>query len=231
MATHTQLSWLWPGRIPIGCVSRLVGAGGAGKSLMACELAAHVSTGAPWPDGTPCPQGQVVMMFTDDDPEMTVAPRLRVAGADVREVLQCPSRCWCDQPIASAVAQALEGAPHCRLLVVDPVSGYDFGPDGTRAHIPLLALRELAAHHQVALVLVDECSWPVLSQAVSQAASATTAVTGRVGGARAFATAHRNRFESPLGPIAFNITPDRNRVRIQWMGASNPQSKGPPWTR
>jgi hypothetical protein len=44
------VEWLWPGRIPIGKVTLLVGDPGLGKSLIALDLAARVSTGAAWPD-------------------------------------------------------------------------------------------------------------------------------------------------------------------------------------
>src|SRR4051812_46740387 len=43
-------NWLWRGRIPLGYVTLLVGDPGAGKSLVALDIAARVSRGAPWPD-------------------------------------------------------------------------------------------------------------------------------------------------------------------------------------
>ena len=44
------IEWLWHQRIPIGKVTLLVGDPGQGKSLIALDLAARVSTGATWPD-------------------------------------------------------------------------------------------------------------------------------------------------------------------------------------
>jgi putative DNA primase/helicase len=46
----TPVQWLWPGRIPLGYVTLLVADPGVGKSLLALDIAARVSTGAPWPD-------------------------------------------------------------------------------------------------------------------------------------------------------------------------------------
>jgi hypothetical protein len=46
----TGINWLWPGRIPLGHVTLLVSDPGAGKSLLALDIAARVSRGAPWPD-------------------------------------------------------------------------------------------------------------------------------------------------------------------------------------
>src|SRR5687768_1182646 len=60
------LQWLWPGRFALGKVSLLIGAPDCGKSLLACALAAHVSTGRRWPDGAPCAQGKVLLLAGED---------------------------------------------------------------------------------------------------------------------------------------------------------------------
>jgi len=49
-----DVDWLWPGRIPIGKVTLLVGDPGVGKSLVALDIAARVTRGAPWPDAFEC---------------------------------------------------------------------------------------------------------------------------------------------------------------------------------
>jgi hypothetical protein len=64
------LDWLWPGRIPLGKVSLLVGDPGQGKSLVAMDIAARVSRGLPWPDapqGPPAPVGAVLLLSADED--------------------------------------------------------------------------------------------------------------------------------------------------------------------
>jgi hypothetical protein len=47
------VEWLWPGKIPIGKVTLLVGDPGLGKSLVALDVAARVSSGSAWPDSSP----------------------------------------------------------------------------------------------------------------------------------------------------------------------------------
>ena len=44
------VEWLWPGRIPLGRLTLLAGESRVGKSLVALDIAARVSRGAPWPD-------------------------------------------------------------------------------------------------------------------------------------------------------------------------------------
>ncbi len=48
-----DVDWLWPNRIPTGNVTLLVGDPGVGKSLLALDLAAHLTTAKPWPDSRP----------------------------------------------------------------------------------------------------------------------------------------------------------------------------------
>lgn len=52
------VTWLWPGWIPRGFISLLGAAPGAGKSLVALDLARRVITGDAWPDGQGWPDGE-----------------------------------------------------------------------------------------------------------------------------------------------------------------------------
>ncbi len=83
-----RVAWLWEGRIPLGKVTIVDGDPGLGKStLVEGEMAAHVTTGTPWPDGTPCPAGSVVMLTAEDGLGDTIRPRLDAHGADTNRVL------------------------------------------------------------------------------------------------------------------------------------------------
>jgi putative DNA primase/helicase len=45
-----NVEWLWPGKIAIGKVTLLIGDPGTGKSLVALDIAARLSSGSAWPD-------------------------------------------------------------------------------------------------------------------------------------------------------------------------------------
>ena len=49
-----EIVWLWENRFPAGQISLIVGTPGFGKSFVTCDMAARISVGAAWPDGTPC---------------------------------------------------------------------------------------------------------------------------------------------------------------------------------
>lgn len=82
------ISWLWPGFLPRGKLVIIEGDPGDGKSVLTLDLAAKLSRGAELPDGSRCPLGPVssCLISAEDDPEDTIRPRLRVAGADLKRV-------------------------------------------------------------------------------------------------------------------------------------------------
>ncbi|WP_414944539.1 AAA family ATPase [Amycolatopsis sp. cmx-11-32] len=76
------VTWLWSDRLPAGKLVMLDGDPSLGKSTLALTFAAHVSTGRDWPDGRPCPQGDVVIMSAEDGLADTIRPRLDAAEGD-----------------------------------------------------------------------------------------------------------------------------------------------------
>jgi hypothetical protein len=80
------LEWLWPGRLARGKLAILDGDPGLGKSLVTLDLCARVTTGRPFPDGTPAPCGNVVIVNCEDGVADTIRPRLDALGADLSRV-------------------------------------------------------------------------------------------------------------------------------------------------
>lgn len=128
------VSWLWPGRIPAGRITLLVGRPGEGKSFLTTDAAARVSTGTPWPDGSDCPRGSVILISAEDDPADTIRPRLDAHYADVSRVHLLSGVRWessdgtSDRIVTLAdvepIRAALEQHRDCRLIVVDPIGSY-----------------------------------------------------------------------------------------------------------
>src|SRR5690242_14135153 len=82
--------WLDTGRIPLGTLTILDGDPGVGKTSIALDYAARVSTGREMPDGSRgdlCgePAG-VVILSAEDDPATTIRPKLDAMGADVQRI-------------------------------------------------------------------------------------------------------------------------------------------------
>ncbi len=76
----THLRYLWQDYLPLKKLIHFAGASGAGKSPVSLDLAARISAGLPWPDGTPNTMGprSVILMCSEDDWGDTVRPRLEL---------------------------------------------------------------------------------------------------------------------------------------------------------
>jgi hypothetical protein len=75
--------WIWDGYLPLGKLTLLAGAGGTGKSTIAFNLAATITTAGVWPDGSRCAiAGNVLIWSSEDDPADTIKPRLMAVDAD-----------------------------------------------------------------------------------------------------------------------------------------------------
>jgi hypothetical protein len=138
-----RVSWLWPTRIPAGKVVTLDGDPGLGKSTLALSIAATVTLGGIWPDGTRCDYpGAVLLMSAEDGLADTVRPRLDAAGADVTKVHAIEGVPIVDEhgertlrPPTLDDVTALDEAitrTGARLLVIDVVMAYL--PTGTDSH-------------------------------------------------------------------------------------------------
>lgn len=78
------ITWLWDGWLPAGKLTILAGAAGTGKTTLTLGLAATLTSGGRWPDGTPCRQrGNVLIWSSEDAADDTLVPRLIASGADM----------------------------------------------------------------------------------------------------------------------------------------------------
>jgi hypothetical protein len=59
------IEWLWPDWIPLGMLSLLTGEGGAGKSMLALDLANRITAGTPFPDGAPVPRPGAPVVYVE----------------------------------------------------------------------------------------------------------------------------------------------------------------------
>jgi hypothetical protein len=167
-----QVPWLWYGRIPLGRVTLLVGRPGGGKSFVTCDLAARISTGAPWPEPgglSRAPLGDTLFLCAEDDPADTIRPRLDASGADCRrthllKAAKILSENGSERSVAfdlsnvELIRDALTRLPDCKLVVIDPIGSFLGGQvDAHRdneVRSVLMPLAALASERKVAVLLV-----------------------------------------------------------------------------
>src|SRR5262249_968363 len=127
--TPRAVSWLWPGRLALGKLAMLDGDPGLGKSLLALDLCARLSTGRPFPDGA-AGQGiaPAIILNAEDSEEDTLRPRLQALGADLDRVFLLHPGEGLGQPLrlphqTELLDEALRRT-QARLVVLDPIVAF-----------------------------------------------------------------------------------------------------------
>ena len=82
-----RLEWLWHNNIPKNALTLFVGMPKTGKTMLSLTLAAIVSAGGKYPDGTQALAGKVLFWSGEDDVQDTILPRLKAAGANLDNVM------------------------------------------------------------------------------------------------------------------------------------------------
>jgi len=163
-----EVSWLWEGRFALGKITLLTGDGGVGKSMLTCDIAARISRGICFPDGSSCPMGDSFFIAGEDGAEDTIRPRLDAAGANVDRVHLIQGPIPKGEKYASPIDlslhmgkldRMLDRYPDSKLLIIDPIMDYlgaatnsDKATDVRRVLSPL---RSLAEKHNVAIVAMN----------------------------------------------------------------------------
>ena len=183
-AKPAAVEWLWPGKLAIGEVTALYGARGMGKTRLMLDLAARVSTGAAWPDGTPAIAALGVVILNAGDPVKTcVSPCLVNAGASLDNILaieavfpkpevpdgrgrrsantehtpaaERPFDLGCDMLALRDLVEGVGGG--LRLVVIDAIESLcgRKGPSKARVRTILADLEQMARDYQVAVVVIS----------------------------------------------------------------------------
>jgi hypothetical protein len=152
-ASLEPVEWLWPGRIPLGLTTAIVGPEDAGKTFFYCALAAALSRGTPLPEskeGFACNS----LLYHGEDLQTTIRDRLTRCGADLDRVQLI------NQEISSLSLRKLDTYlgehPEVKLVVLDPVTvmldGVKSDNNDTEVRRALLPLKALAEKRGIALL-------------------------------------------------------------------------------
>ncbi len=167
--TPRKTQWLWPGRISQNSISLISGRPGDGKSMVTMDAAATVSTGRNWPDGSPCPQGSVILLAGEDHPEETICPRLIAHGADLTKIHLLVGSVRIDSKGEQSevlfnlgdvklLEATLEKHPDVKFIIIDPIGSFIGGAVDTdkdnKVRAVLAPLAKLAREKGVAILMV-----------------------------------------------------------------------------
>ena len=123
-----KIEWVWPGWFARGKFQILGGLKGAGKSTLVFTLAAEITTGGKFPDGSQAPLGDVLIWSGEDDIADTILPRIAAAGGDIKRVYfpdrvndQGEKRRFDPATDMPLLLEAARGIPKLKLIIIDPI--------------------------------------------------------------------------------------------------------------
>ncbi len=165
--TPEPIRWLWPDWLALGKLHILAGAPGQGKTTIAIAMAATVTIGGRWPDGTRCTPGNVLIWSGEDDPADTLLPRLMAAGGDRSRVhfvdgtrINGELQPFDPARDMNALQDQAEQLGDVRLIIVDPIVSAVTGDShkNTETRRALQPLVDLAANMNAALLGITHFS-------------------------------------------------------------------------
>ncbi len=161
------IAWLWNGWLAAGKMHVFGGAPGTGKTTISMALAAIVTTGGHWPDGTRSDVGNVAIWSGEDDPGDTLIPRLVLSGADLSRIYFIAQiregneqRSFDPARDMEPLRRKLAEVGGVKLLIVDPVVSAISGDSHKNAEVRrgLQPLVDLAGSMRCALLGITHFS-------------------------------------------------------------------------
>lgn len=126
--TPEAIDWIWEGWLASGKLHLLAGAAGTGKTTIALAMAAAITQGRSWPDGTQAPVGDVLIWTGEDDLADTLVPRLMAAGANLERVhiIDGVQKGAVKRPFDPAndmadLKEAIRQIGQIKLVIIDPI--------------------------------------------------------------------------------------------------------------
>src|SRR5262245_21628387 len=234
--TPTRIEWLWPGRLPLGYLTMIDGDPATGKSFLAIDLCARITTGQSFPDGQPGGNpAAVVVLGSEDGVSDILHSRMRAAGADKsrvaafkREDGEAPIRF----PGHARRLEEVIAHTRARYVVIDPITSYleknvNVASDhSVRAALdPLadVAARQHCTIHLVRHLNKDGGGNPLYRGLHSIGFTAMCRVAWLVGqdphASNQFVLAQpKNNLDAAQPSLSFTIEPGENGPRVVWHG-------------
>jgi hypothetical protein len=229
------VGWLWEPYLARGKLAVLDGDPGVGKTLLALDLAARLSRGAPLPDGKPLDRPHTTLLLTADDPAAdTVRPRLEAAGADLDRVFAAFPRKFLTfrLPENLDALEVIVRERHADLVVLDPLAF--FVPDSLTGgylstRTALIQIACAARSLGCAVLLVRHLTKSRAARAVCHGLG-SIGVAGTVSSGLLLArhpddpdlrvlTQTKNKCGPPAPSLGFRIaSDDRGRALVEWAG-------------
>jgi hypothetical protein len=182
------VEWLWPNFIPLGKASMISGDPNVGKTWLALDIAARLSKGLAWPDGSfGLETANVLYLTVEDNPHDTLRPRIDSLGGDPSKIAiinpgYSDFISFAEQDGIKKLEQEILKIGNVRLVVLDPILDFSGGinPNAAeRVRAFLTPLIHIAEKLNLALVLIAHLNKAQSQSAIYRTGGATSAWLGK----------------------------------------------------
>jgi putative DNA primase/helicase len=182
------VNWLWPNFIPLARATIVSGDPNVGKTWLVLDIAARLSRGLAWPDGTPGPEpANIIYLTVEDNPHDTIRPRIDSLGGDPARIFVLNPAyedfiSFAEHEGLKALEQEILRIGDVRLVVLDPVLDFSgkVNPNAAEQVRAFLSpLVHLAEKLNLALVLVAHLNKAQSQSAIYRTGGSTSAWLGK----------------------------------------------------
>jgi len=161
------INWIWPDYLARGKLHVIAGPPGTGKTTISIHIAALISAGLKFPDGSISKPGNVIIWSGEDMPEDTLIPRLLSMGGNPKRVffvsgLNRDDRVEAFDPSQHMplLSKAIEKLGSIDLLIIDPVVSAVSGDSHKNAEVrrSLQPIVDLGRLHDAAVIGISHFS-------------------------------------------------------------------------
>ena len=160
--TPEPVDWLWRDRLALGKLTLLGGDPDMGKSQIAVNAAARITTGSYWPNGARANIGSALFICSEDDTADTIRPRSEAAGADIekvyayRPIVDGKRKTFSLQEDLDRLALEINSIGDVKLVVLDAITSYMGGKIDSHRTTDVRSVLEpvgdFAKEHRVAIL-------------------------------------------------------------------------------
>ena len=119
------ISWLWPGRLPLGMLTLLAGDPGRGKSFLSLWIASRLSRGDKFPDTLAPPvTGGTIYLSAEDSAAHALRPRADANLGDASRIYVMEEPSLDISEDLKRIRGQIDADPAIKLLVIDPLNSF-----------------------------------------------------------------------------------------------------------
>lgn len=211
-----SVDWLWQNYFPLGRLSMLSGDPNDGKTFFALDMAARISKGTVWPDGSKISEpGEVLYLSIEDQAADTLRPRIDSLGGDPSKIkILKPDvedfLSFAEKDGLKTLESIIKEMANIRLAVIDPMLDFSgqVNPNSPEQVRTLLSpLSKIAEKYEILILLIGHLNKAQSMSALYRTGGSTGAWLGKCRAAFMIFRDQEDKAKRYFAPLKSNLAP------------------------